>query len=353
MPSLFDPAKFGDLKLANRVVMAPLTRARATADRRVPTPMMVEYYRQRATAGLILTEATVIDPLAAGYAATPGIYSPEQIEAWKLIVDAVHEKGGTIVMQLWHVGRVSHPYLLAGALPVAPSPIALSGHVRRLRPLQPHPVPRALELAEIPALVASYRRAAENALAAGFDGVELHGANGYLLEQFLLDSSNRRTDAYGGAVENRARLLLEVTDAAISVFGAGRVGVHLSPRSETHDMKDADPAATFGYVARELGQRKIAFLFLREHVGADSLAPELKKIFGGPLIANEELTAATAQQALDAGWADAAAFGKQYIANPDLVARFQSQAPLNTPNPETFYDTGEVGYTDYPALSAS
>ncbi|MGB8601024.1 MAG: alkene reductase [Rhizomicrobium sp.] len=352
MPSLFDPAKFGDLKLANRVVMAPLTRARATADRRVPTPVMVEYYRQRATAGLILTEATVIDPLAAGYAATPGIYSPEQIEAWKPIVEAVHQKGGTIVMQLWHVGRISDPELLMGALPVAPSPIAPSGHVRLLRPMRSYVTPRALELAEIPALIASYRRAAENAKLAGFDGVEIHAANGYLIDQFLQDGTNKRTDIYGGPVENRARLMLEVTDAAISVWGAGRVGVHFAPRGDSFEMSDSNPLATFSYAASALGKRGIAFLFLREHSGDDSIAPAVKKAFGGPLIGNESFTRETAQAALDAGWADAVSFGKDYISNPDLVERLRTGAPLNPYNMETFYGAGEVGYTDYPALGA-
>lgn len=352
MSSLFDPARFGDLELANRIVMAPLTRARATAERRVPTPVMVEYYRQRASAGLILTEATVVDPLAVGYKATPGIYSPEQIEGWKPVVDAVHEKGGKIVMQLWHVGRVSDPELLMGALPVAPSAIAAAGHVSLLRPMRPFVTPRALEIAEIPAIIAAFRRGAENAKAAGFDGVEIHAANGYLIDQFLQDKSNHRTDAYGGPVENRARLLLEVTDAAISVWGAGRVGVHLAPRCDSYDMGDSNPAATFGYAATELGKRKVAFLFLREHVGPDSLAPAIKKAFAGPVIANEALTAKSAQQALDEGWADAASFGKDFIGTPDLVARLREGVAFNTYDPNTFYGAGEKGYTDYPILTA-
>lgn len=352
MPSLFDPARFGELTLANRIVMAPLTRARATADRRVPTPVMVEYYRQRASAGLILSEATVVDPLAAGYKATPGIYSPEQVEAWKTVTDAVHEKGGKIVMQLWHVGRVSDPELLMGALPVAPSAIAPAGHVSLLRPMRPFVTPRALETAEIPAIIAAFRRGAENAKAAGFDGVEIHAANGYLIDQFLQDKSNHRTDAYGGSVENRARLLLEVTDAAIAVWGAGRVGVHLAPRCDSYDMGDSDPAATFGYVATELGRRKVAFLFLREKIASDSIAPQIKKAFGGPVVANEALTAETARQALQDGWADAAAFGKDFIGTPDLVARLRTGAALNSYDPSTFYGAGEKGYTDYPVLTA-
>lgn len=352
MPSLFEPAQFGDLKLANRLVMAPLTRARATADRRVPLPFVAEYYRQRASAGLILTEAVVIDPLAAGYASTPGIYAPEQIDAWKAVTDAVHAEGGTIVMQLWHVGRVSDPELLSGALPVAPSAIAPEGHVSLLRPMRPYVTPRALDIQEIPAIVAAYRRAAENAKQAGFDGVEIHAANGYLIDQFLQDKSNHRTDAYGGPVENRARFLLEVTDAVISVWGAGRVGVHMAPRGDSYDMGDTNPAHTFGYAAEALGKRGIAFLFLREYVGPDSLAPQLKKAFGGALIANEKFTRDSAQQALDAGWADAVSFGKDYIATPDLVARFKSGAPLNAQDPSSFYGAGEKGYTDYPVLTA-
>lgn len=349
MPTLLDPASFGDLRLKNRIVMAPLTRARATPDR-VPTPLMVEYYRQRAGAGLILTEATIVDPMGAGYEATPGIYTEAQTEAWKPIVEAVHAAGGTIVMQLWHVGRISDPSLLGGALPVAPSAIQPAGHVSLLRPMRPYVTPRALETAEIPGIVEAFRKGAENARQAGFDGVEIHAANGYLIDQFLQDRTNVRTDAYGGSVENRARLLLEVADAAISVWGAGRVGVHLAPRRDSHDMGDSNPSATFGHAARELGRRGVAFLFLREYVGPDSLAPALKRAFAGPLIANERLTAETAQGALDAGWADAAAFGKAYISTPDLAARIEAGAPINPWDETRFYGGGEKGYTDYPAL---
>lgn len=352
MPSLFDTATFGELHLANRVVMAPLTRQRADQATRVPTPIMADYYRQRASAGLILSEATVIDPLGVGYESTPGLYTDAQVEGWKPITEAVHQAGGVIVTQLWHVGRISDPSLLGGQTPVAPSAIQPAGHVSLLRPMRPYVTPRALALDEIPPLIEAYRRAAENARKAGFDGVELHAANGYLLDQFLEDRTNRRTDAYGGSVENRARLLLEATDAAISVWGPGRVGVHLSPRAESHDIGDSAPLTTFGYVARELGRRKIAFLFVREREGAGAIAPALKAAFAGPIIANEGFTGDSAVAALDAGWADAVAFGRPYISNPDVVARLRVQAPFAPSDADTYYFGGEKGYTDYPTLSA-
>ncbi|KVN48228.1 alkene reductase [Burkholderia ubonensis] len=350
MPTLFDPVTLGDLTLPNRIVMAPLTRARA-GDVRVPNDLMARYYAERASAGLIISEATSVTPQGVGYADTPGIWSDEQVEGWKRVTRAVHDAGGRIVLQLWHVGRISDPIFLDGALPVAPSAIAAGGHVSLVRPQRPFVTPRALELDEIPGIVAAYRKGAENAKAAGFDGVEIHGANGYLLDQFLQDSTNRRTDAYGGPIENRARLLLEVVDAAIDVWGAGRVGVHLAPRGDAHTMGDSDPAATFGYVARELGRRKIAFIFTRESYTGDQLSPRLKEAFGGPLIANEKFTLDTAQQALERGDADAIAWGQLFIANPDLPRRFELDAPLNKPVPETYYAKGEAGYTDYPALS--
>ena len=259
-------------------------------------------------------------------------------------------------MQLWHVGRVSHPDHLDGRLPVAPSAIAPGGHVSLLRPQRPYVTPRALETSEIPAIVEAYRKGAENAKRAGFDGVEIHGANGYLLDQFLQDASNRRTDRYGGSIENRARLLLEVTDAAISVWGAGRVGVHLAPRGDAHSMGDSDPSATFGYVAKELGRRGIAFIFARESLGEKRIGPELKRLFGGVLIANEGFDRESAQRVLDAGEADAVSFGKLYISNPDLPRRLLLGAPLNPFHPETFYGYGQpdarLGYTDYPSLAA-
>jgi 2,4-dienoyl-CoA reductase-like NADH-dependent reductase (Old Yellow Enzyme family) len=349
MPTLFDPLQIGDLTLANRIIMAPLTRQRA-GDIRVPNALMAKYYAERASAGLIISEATSVTPQGLGYAATPGIWSQEQVEGWKLVTSAVHAAGGKIFLQLWHVGRVSDPMFLSGELPVAPSAIAPQGNVSLVRPQRPFVTPRALDLAEIPGIVDAYRKGAENAKAAGFDGVEVHGANGYLLDQFLQDSTNKRTDAYGGSIENRARLLLEVTDACIDVWGADRVGMHLAPRGDAHTMGDSDAAATFGYVARELGKRKIAFIAARESLGDNRLGPQLKEAFGGPYIANEKFTKESAQKVLDAGEADAIAWGQLFIANPDLPRRFELDAPLNQPNPSTYYAEGETGYTDYPAL---
>lgn len=349
MTTLFDPLRAGALTLRNRIVLAPLTRCRAS-EGRVPNDLMRDYYVQRAAAGLILSEATSVTPMGVGYPDTPGIWSDDQVVGWKRITDAVHAAGGTMLLQLWHVGRVSHPSYLDGALPVAPSAIAPQGHVSLIRPKTDYVVPRALELSEIPGVVAEYRRGAENAKRAGFDGVEVHGANGYLLDQFLQDSTNLRTDAYGGPIENRARLLLEVVDACIDVWGADRVGLHLAPRGDAHTMGDSNPLATFGYVAEQTGQRRIAFLCAREHEGADSIGPQLKKIFGGVFIANEKFTKETAEAAITSGRADAVAFGQLFIANPDLPERFKLSAPLNAPDPATFYAQGPKGYTDYPYL---
>ena len=350
MSALLQPVRLGEIELPNRIIMAPLTRCRAS-EGRVPNALMKDYYAQRASAGLIITEATSVTPMGVGYPDTPGIWSDAQIEGWRRITEAVHDSGGRIMLQLWHVGRVSHPIYLSGALPVAPSAIAPAGHVSLLRPYQAYPVPRALALSEIPGIVDAYRRGAENAKAAGFDGVELHGANGYLLDQFLQDSANKRTDRYGGSIENRARLMLEATDAAISIWGPGRVGMHLAPRGDSHSMGNSDPKATFGYVARELGKRGVAFICAREHAGPDAIGRFLKTEFGGAYIVNEGYDAQTAEAAIAAGDADAAAFGKLYIANPDLPERFRRNAPLNEPQPATFYTSGSVGYTDYPALA--
>ncbi|WP_333904092.1 alkene reductase [Achromobacter insolitus] len=350
MSQLFEPLRAGDLTLRNRIVMAPLTRMHASPGR-VPNDLMVEYYTQRAGAGMILTEATAVTPQGVGYADTPGLWTTEQVQGWRKVTSSVHQAGGLIVAQLWHVGRISDPMFLNGDLPVAPSAIAAKGHVSHVRPERPYVTPRALETAELAGVVEAYRHGAKMAVEAGFDGVEVHAANGYLLDQFLQDSTNRRTDAYGGSLENRARLLLEVVDACVSVWGAGRVGVHLSPRGEIHSMGDSDPAATFGYVARELGKRGIAFLCVREYEAADSLGPMLKAEFGGTYIANEGFARDSAEAAIAAGRADAVAFGVQYIANPDLARRFELKAPLNRPNPATFYAPGPGGYTDYPALA--
>lgn len=349
MPTLFDSLQVGPLLLPNRIFMAPLTRSRA-GSQRVPNALMAKYYRQRASAGLILSEATSVTPMGVGYANTPGIWSAAQVAGWKLVTQAVHEAGGRIFLQLWHVGRVSDPLFLDGALPVAPSAVRPVGHVSLVRPEKPFVTPRALELAELPGIIEAYRKGAQNALEAGFDGVEIHGANGYLLDQFLQTSTNQRTDEYGGPVENRARLMLEVTDAVISVWGADRVGMHLAPRCDAHDMGDANPLETFGYVARELGRRKIAFICARERQGPDSIGPELKKAFGGLYVANEKFTLESGNEILASGDADAVAYGVPYIANPDLPERFAQGAALNPADPTTFYADGPVGYTDYPAL---
>ncbi|MGV3659733.1 MAG: alkene reductase [Prosthecobacter sp.] len=349
MPTLSDSLQLGSLTLPNRIFLAPLTRARAGVER-VPNALMAEYYRQRASAGLILTEATSVTPMGVGYANTPGTWSDEQVEGWKLTTQAVHEAGGRIFLQLWHVGRISDPIFLNGELPVAPSAVQPAGHVSLVRPEKAFVTPRALELSEIPGIVEAYRQGAENAKRAGFDGVEIHGANGYLLDQFLQSKTNLRTDDYGGSVENRARLMLEVTDAVISVWGADRVGMHLAPRCDAHDMGDANPLETFGHVARELGKRKIALICAREHQAPDSIGPQLKKIFGGIYVANEKFTAESGNAILAAGDADAVAFGVPFLANPDLPQRLASGAALNTPDPSTFYADGAHGYTDYPAL---
>ena len=350
MSALFDSLQVGELRLPNRIVMAPLTRSRA-GERRIPNALMCEYYRQRAGAGLIISEATVVTPMGIGYADTPGIWSAEQVEGWRQVTHAVHAEGGRIFLQLWHVGRVSHPLFLDGEQPVAPSAIAPEGHVSLVRPHTPYVVPRELPSAEIADIVAAFTRGAENAERAGFDGVELHGANGYLLDQFLQDSANRRNDAYGGSIENRARLLLEVTDAAVSVFGPGRVGVHLAPRGDAHSMGDSDRAATFGHVVRELSRRRIAFVFAREHPDGERIGPQLKREFSGVYIANEKLTRQSATGLIERGEADAVAFGKLFIANPDLVERLRTGAALNEPRPEFFYAGGAAGYTDYPVLT--
>jgi len=348
MSILFQPIQMGDIPLANRIIMSPLTRSRAP--NRVPNALMQEYYVQRASAGLIITEATAISPKAVGYADTPGIWSAEQIQEWKKITQAVHEAGGKIVMQLWHVGRISHPTFLDGELPVAPSAIKPSGHVSLLRPKTPYVTPRALELSEIAEIVESYKQAAINAKEAGFDGVELHAANGYLIDQFLQSQSNTRDDQYGGSVENRARLLLEVTDALISVWGAGRVGVHLAPRGDSYDMGDDNPLETFSYAMQALDERNIAFVFIREHQLEPGLLAQLREVYSGKLIANERLQKNTAEQMLTDGIADAAAFGMLYIANPDLVERLAADAELNDVVFETIYGSGEAGYTDYPTM---
>jgi 2,4-dienoyl-CoA reductase-like NADH-dependent reductase (Old Yellow Enzyme family) len=351
MPSLLDPIRIGEIELLNRVIMSPLTRLRGTPDH-VPTPLMIEYYTQRASAGLIISEGVPVVPQGVGYANVPGIWSSQQVRAWKPVTESVHRAGGRIFMQIWHVGRISDPRFLDGKLPVAPSAIRPAGHVSLVRPLTEYVTPRALNRSEIPGIVEAYRKGAENAKLAGFDGVEIHGANGYLLDQFLQDGSNHRTDEYGGPIENRARLMLEVADAVVSVWGSKRVGMHLAPRGDAQDMHDSNPTATFSYVARELGKRGLAFLCAREYFGPDRLGPQLKKEFGGVYIVNEKYTHKQAEQVIQSGEADAVAFGQLFIANPDLPARFAGNTPLNTPDPTTFFAPGPHGYTDYPELNA-
>lgn len=347
---LLDPIAVGELKLPNRVWMAPLTRLRGTVDH-LPTPVMAEYYRQRASAGLILSEGTPVSPMGVGYPQVPGIWSAEQVARWRPVTQAVHEEGGRIFAQIWHVGRISAPVFLGGRLPVSSTAVAAKGNLSVLRPLTPYPVPHALTIPEIAEVVEEFRRGAQNAQAAGFDGVEIHGANGYLIDQFLQDGPNGRTDEYGGPIENRARFMLEVLDAAVSVWGPGRVGMHLAPRGDAQSAGDSDPAATFEYVAREMGKRKIAFLAAREYEGPDSLGPRLKEAFGGVFVANEKFTQAEGDKVIAEGKADAVLFGKLFIANPDLPLRFASGAELNRPDPQTFYTHGEEGYIDYPAMA--
>lgn len=354
MTSLYQPVKIGALELKNRIVMAPLTRMRAV-EARTPNEIMLKHYVQRASAGLIVTEATSISPQGVGYPNTPGIWSEEQVAGWRDITDAVHQAGGKIVIQLWHVGRVSDPIHLNGELPVAPSAIAPEGHVTLVRPQRPYVTPRALETEEIAGIVEDYRQAAENAKRAGFDGIDLHAANGYLIDQFLHDGSNQRHDQYGGPIENRARFLLEVIDAILQVWSADRVGVHLNLMSNSYSMSDSNPRALFGYVAEQLNARQLAFIFAREALTqAEPIGPLVREKFSGAFIANDGITREEAEKLIAEGRADAVSFGKLYIANPDLVARFAHQAPLNPLDNENIYRMEppyDRGYTDYPLLA--
>ena len=349
---LLSPVRLGPYELRNRVVMAPMTRNRA-GEGRAPTSAAVRYYEQRASAGLIVTEATHAVPTGVGYPNTPGIHTPQQVAAWRRVTEAVHARGARIFLQIWHTGRISHPSLQPdGALPVAPSAIAPAGQLFTGGGPQPFVTPRALELHEIPGIVEGFAAGARHALAAGFDGVEVHGANGYLLDQFLRDGSNRRTDAYGGPVERRARLLLEVTEAVAGVTGADRVGVRLSPRNPYNSMHDSDPAATFGYVARALDGIRPAYLHVSETRGGEEplVSPALRAAFGGTFIANGGYTQALAESALARGAADLVAFGVPFISNPDLTERFAAGAPLAPADRATFYGGDERGYVDYPPL---
>jgi N-ethylmaleimide reductase len=356
---LFQPVRLGPYHLANRIVMAPLTRSRA-GENGVPNPLMAEYYRQRASCGLIIAEGTNISPQGRGYALTPGLYDEAQVAGWHQITDAVHARGGRIFPQLWHVGRVSHPSLQpAGALPVAPSAVRPEATSYTATGFQPCVTPRALETAEIPEIVQQYRRAAGNALAAGFDGVEIHAANGYLIDQFLRDSTNRRTDAYGGSCANRARLLLEVTVAVTDVCGGARVGIRLSPIAPVNGAElDSDPAGTYFYVVERLNAFGLAYIHViegatrgsREVPGGFDLQI-LRSAFKGLYMANNGYNLALALEARRRDAADLISFGRLFIANPDLVERLRIGAPLNAPDRETFFGGGAAGYTDYPFLA--
>lgn len=357
--NLLSPVRLGAYELPNRMVMSPLTRSRAGAGL-APTALNATYYRQRASAGLIITEATHVTPQGVGYPFTPGVGTPEQIDGWRRVTAAVHEAGGRIFLQLWHVGRISHPSMQeGGALPVAPSAIAAEGKLLTYEGMKEFVAPRALDTDELPGVVEYFRAGARNALAAGFDGVEVHGANGYLLDQFLEDSTNRRTDEYGGGVENRARLLLEVVGAVAEVWGGERVGVRLSPGGTFNSMRDSNPAETFGHVAARLGESGVAYLHVIEPAdkavyrvdgAAVSATKHLKSLFAGAVITAQGYDRETGDAAVARGDADLVAFGKLFIANPDLPLRFRLGAPLNEPDAATFYGGDERGYTDYPAL---
>ncbi|MEJ1962429.1 MAG: alkene reductase [Gammaproteobacteria bacterium] len=355
---LFSSHVLGSLTLPNRIVMAPMTRNRAVGAN-VPHSAAPLYYSQRASAGLIITEGSQVSPKGVGYVRTPGLHSGEQVEAWQTVTDAVHGAGGRIFAQLWHTGRVSHPDFLEGELPVAPSAITPEGEVTTPLGRKPLVTPRELPADEMPSIVEAFRWAAQNAKTAGFDGVEIHGANSYLLDQFLRDGSNRRTDEYGGSVRNRARFPLDITDAVIDVWGADRVGYRVSPNGSGYSMSDSDPVATFSYMAEALNERRIAYLHVLEPVAGrgavpaevTKVAPFLRRLFRGSLILNGGYDAHSAEAVLASGDADFVSFGVPYLANPDLVERFQRQAPLNEPDFATFFQGEEKGYVDYPALA--
>ncbi|WP_208116428.1 alkene reductase [Paraburkholderia sp. BL10I2N1] len=353
LDQLLSPVQVGAYKLRNRMVMAPLTRSRAgTGD--APTPLIAQYYQQRASAGLIITEASQISPQGKGYPRTPGIHSAAQIAGWRQVTDAVHAEGGRIFLQIWHVGRLSHPSVQPNeALPVAPSALRAEGEIFTAEGLMSLVTPRALELEEIAGVVADFRKAAENAKLAGFDGVEIHAANGYLIDQFLRDGTNVRTDAYGGSIQNCARFLKEVVEAVVPVFGADRVGVRLSPIFNGFSMSDSDPAATFGYAAELLGQYGLAYLHVMQLGEGEFDFKALRQRFNGTYIANGGYDAARAESAIDAGDTDLVSFGTLFLANPDLVNRFRAGSPLNEADRTTFYQGEERGFTDYPAINAA
>jgi N-ethylmaleimide reductase len=356
---LFEPFKLGPITLPNRAVMAPLTRNRALAGL-VPNPLAVEYYGQRASAGLLITEATQISQQGQGYQDTPGIYSKEQIAGWRKVTDRVHARGGRIFLQLWHVGRISHTSLQAnGGAPVAPSAIRANGKTFVGGTFADVSEPRALELSEIPGIIDSFRQGAANAIAAGFDGVEIHGANGYLLDQFAKDGANKRTDSYGGSIENRAKLMLEVARAVTSEVGSERTGIRISPVTPSNDISDSNPQPLFDYIVDHLSALKLVYLHVVEGAtgGPRDIAPfdyqSLRNRFKGAYVANNGYDLALANKVLSANEADLIAFGKLFLANPDLLERFKRGAPLNAPDKATFYGGGAKGYTDYPALESA
>jgi N-ethylmaleimide reductase len=356
---LFEPLRLGELTLPNRIVMAPLTRNRATKGSDAPSDLNALYYQQRASAGLLISEASQISQQGQGYVWTPGIYTDAQVAGWRKVTDAVHAAGGRIVIQLWHVGRISHVSLQPnGGAPVAPSPIRAETKTYIESGFAPVSEPRALEAAEIPGIVADYARATQRAKQAGFDGVEIHAANGYLLEQFIKESTNHRNDQYGGSIENRARLTLEVVDAVTKAWSAGRVGIRLSPVTPANGISESNPQPIYNYIAGELGRRGLAFIHVVEGAtgGPRDVAPfdyaALRKAFGGAYIGNNGYTRESAIEAVASGHVDAVAFGKLFISNPDLVERLRTGAPLNEWDQTTFYGGGEHGYTDYPTLGA-
>jgi N-ethylmaleimide reductase len=357
--ALFAPLQLGDLTLPNRIVMAPLTRNRATHGTDAPNASTALYYEQRATAGLLITEASQISQQGQGYVWTPGIYTDAQVEGWRGVTDAVHAKGGRIFIQLWHVGRISHVSLQpGGGQPVAPSAIPAKGKTYIENGFAEVSKPRALELAEIPGIVADFVHAAEMAKRAGFDGIELHAANGYLLEQFIKDGANKRDDAYGGSIENRARLTLEVVAALTKVWDPGRIGIRLSPVTPANDITISDPQPMYDYLVAELNRFNLGYLHVVEGAtgGPRDVAPfdytSIRRAFKGVYIANNGYSGAMAAEAVASHTVDAVAFGKAFIANPDLVERLRVGAPLNTPDQKTFYGGGEHGYTDYPTLAS-
>ncbi|KDO22798.1 hypothetical protein SPRG_11557 [Saprolegnia parasitica CBS 223.65] len=351
--NLFTPLTLGRFTLPNRIFMAPLTRCHATADDHIPSTPMIQHYADRASSGLIIAEATMITPNSSTFWTEPGVYSPEQLVAWKKITDAVHAKGGTIFLQIWHGGRAAHPDLNRGADNVAPSAIAIDGYTHGPNGKVPYVVPRPLTLNEISDLVAQFATAAKSAVEiAGFDGVEVHGANGYLIDQFLKDSSNTRTDAYGGSIENRARFVREILTAVSDAIGADRVGVRFSPADGYNSMHDSDPVALATYLAKTLNDFNLAFIHIRRGDSNEHLEI-YRKHYKGVLVGNQSYTRDEANEAIATGKLDAVAFGAAYVANPDLVARFQKNAPLNEGNPKTYFAQGDEGYNDYPLLEES